>query len=74
MLDLMSPTVGTNYHGFGLNLRVRVLTDVENNGTRGTRAFIQVQASMRIKTLCPMCVDCIMIAWIETLSTPPFIG
>jgi hypothetical protein len=26
------------------------------------------------KTLRPMCVGCIMIAWVETPSTPPFIG
>jgi hypothetical protein len=51
-----------------------VLMDVENNGMQGTRGFIQVQASVRIKTLCHMCVGCIMIAWIETFSIPPFIG
>jgi hypothetical protein len=33
-----------------------VLTDVKNNGTQGTRGFIQVQASVRIKTICPVCV------------------
>jgi hypothetical protein len=51
-----------------------VLTDVENNGTQGTRWIIQVRASMRIKTLRPVCVDYIIIHWIETPSTPPFIG
>jgi hypothetical protein len=29
---------------------------------------------VRIKTLCPICVGCIMIAWVETPSTSPFIG
>jgi hypothetical protein len=48
--------------------------NVKNNGTHGTRGFIQVQATVRIKTLRPMCVDCIMIRWVEILSTPPFIG
>jgi hypothetical protein len=24
-------------------------------------------------SMCPMCVSCIMIAWVETPSTPPFI-
>jgi hypothetical protein len=51
-----------------------VLTDVENNGTQETRGFIQVRASVRIKTLHLVCVGCIMIAWIETPSTHPFIG
>jgi hypothetical protein len=51
-----------------------VLTDVESNGTQWTRGFIQVQASVRIKMLRPMCVSCIMICWVETPSTPPFIG
>jgi hypothetical protein len=44
--------------------------DVENNGMQETRGFIQVRASMRIKTLRPVCVGCIMIRWIETTSTP----
>jgi hypothetical protein len=26
------------------------------------------------KTIRPGCVSCIMIAWVETASTPPFIG
>jgi hypothetical protein len=26
------------------------------------------------KTLCPVCINFIMIAWIETPPTPPFIG
>jgi hypothetical protein len=51
-----------------------VLTNVENNGMQGTQGFIQVWASMRIKTLRPVCVDCIMVAWVETPSTPPCIG
>jgi hypothetical protein len=55
-------------------LRVGVLTDVENNGTQGRRGFIQLWASRRIKTLCPVCVGCIMIAWVETPSTPLFKG
>jgi hypothetical protein len=29
----------------------------KNNGTLGTRGFIQVQAFVRIKTLRPVCVD-----------------
>jgi hypothetical protein len=55
-------------------LRVAVLTDVENNETQETRGFIQVWASVRIKTLCSVCVDCIMISLVETPSTHPFIG
>jgi hypothetical protein len=41
-LDLMSPTVGANYHGLGLDLRIEVLMDVENNRMQGTQGFIQV--------------------------------
>jgi hypothetical protein len=41
---------------------------------QGTLGFIQVHASVRIKNLRHVCVDCIMIAWVETPSTPPFIG
>jgi hypothetical protein len=41
-LDLVSPTVGAKCHGLGLDLRVGVLTDVENNSSQGTRGFIQV--------------------------------
>jgi hypothetical protein len=33
-----------------LDLRVWVLTDVKNNGTQGTQGFIQVRASVRIKS------------------------
>jgi hypothetical protein len=51
-----------------------VLTDMENNGTQVTQGFIQVQAFMGIKILRPVCVSCIIIAWVETPSTPPFIG
>jgi hypothetical protein len=51
-----------------------VLTDVENNGTQETRGFIQVQTSVRIKIICPVCVGYIMIVWVETPSIPPFIG
>jgi hypothetical protein len=40
-----------------LELRVGVFTDVKNNGMRGTRGFIQVQSSLWIKTLCPVCVS-----------------
>jgi hypothetical protein len=61
-------------HGFLLDLRVGVLTDVENNGTLETRWFIQVRASVRIKTLHPMCIACIMIPWVETPSTPLLLG
>jgi hypothetical protein len=73
-LDLLNPTVGANYRGLRLDFRVGVLTDVENNGTQETRGFIQVQTSMRIKSECPVCVSCIMIASVETPSTNPFIG
>jgi hypothetical protein len=45
---------------------------VENNGTQETRGFIQVRASVGIKTLCPVCVSCIMISLVETPSTHPF--
>jgi hypothetical protein len=48
--------------------------DAKNNGTQGTRGFIKVRASMRIKTLRPVCVGCIMFHWVETPFTPPFIG
>jgi hypothetical protein len=41
---------------------------------QGTRGFIQVRASVRIKTLCLVSIGYIMIAQIETPSTPPFIG
>jgi hypothetical protein len=53
-------------------LRVGVLTNVENNGTQETRGFIQVHATVRIKNLCPVCVYCIMIAWVETPLYPSF--
>jgi hypothetical protein len=45
-------------HGFWLDLRVGVLTDMENNGTQWARGFIQVWASMRIKpyVLCALVV------------------
>jgi hypothetical protein len=46
--------------------------DVENNGTQVTRGFIQVRASVRINPLRFVWASCIMIAWVETLSTPPF--
>jgi hypothetical protein len=72
-LDLVSSTVGANCHALRLDLRVGALTDVMNNGMQGTQEFIQVQASRRIKAPHPMCVGCIMIAWVETPSTPPFI-
>jgi hypothetical protein len=49
-LDLVSPTVGTNYRGLSLDLRVGIITDVEKNGTQGSRGFIQVEAPVRIKT------------------------
>jgi hypothetical protein len=52
--------------GFWLDLRVGVLTNMENSGTQGTRGFIEVRASMRIKPLHPVCVICIMIHWVET--------
>jgi hypothetical protein len=60
-LDLVSPTVGANYHGLRLDLRIGMLTDMENNEMHGTREFIYVWASMRIRTLHPMCASSIMI-------------
>jgi hypothetical protein len=50
-----------NVHfGFVMDLRLDsregVLTEVMNNGTHETRGFRQVRASLRIITLCPMCV------------------
>jgi hypothetical protein len=39
-----------------LDLRVGVLTDAKNNGTRGIRGFRQARASLRIKTLRPVCI------------------
>jgi hypothetical protein len=33
-----------------------------------TRGFIQVQPSVTVKTLLPVCIGCIMIAWVETPS------
>jgi hypothetical protein len=39
-----------------------------------TRGFKQVWASVTIKTLCHVCVGCIMIAWVETPSTNSSIG
>jgi hypothetical protein len=44
-LDLVSLTMGTNYHGLWLDLRVDVLMNVVNNGTQETRWFMQVHAS-----------------------------
>jgi hypothetical protein len=51
-----------------------VLTDVENNEMQGTQWFIQVRAYVRIKTIRPVCIDCIIIYWVETPSTHSFIG
>jgi hypothetical protein len=73
-LDLVGPMVCTNCHGLGLDLRVGVLTDVENNGTQDTRGFIHVWASVRIKILRPVCISYTMISPVETSFTPPFIG
>jgi hypothetical protein len=39
-----------------LDLGVGVLTDAKNSGMRGTRGFRRVRASLRIKTVCPICV------------------
>jgi hypothetical protein len=41
---------------------------VENNEIQESRGFIQVQASVMVKTLLPVCIGCIMIAWVETPS------
>jgi hypothetical protein len=48
--------VATNFHGFLLDLIVGVLMNAENNGTQGTRGFIQIRASMRIKILHHVCI------------------
>jgi hypothetical protein len=66
-LDLVSPMVGTNCHGLWLDLRVRVLTNVKNKGTQGTRGFIQVRVSMRIKILCPVCVGVLLFIGLTPL-------
>jgi hypothetical protein len=50
-----------------LDLRVGVLTDAKNNDTKGTWGFRQVRASLRIKTLRPMCVG---VLWLFG-SRPP---
>jgi hypothetical protein len=39
-----------------------MLTDMENNEMHGTQEFIYVWASMRIRTLHPMCASSIMIS------------
>jgi hypothetical protein len=39
-----------------LDLRVEMLTDAKNNGTRGTCGFRQVRAFLWMKTLRPVCV------------------
>jgi hypothetical protein len=49
-----------------------MITDVMNNGTQGTQGFIQVQASRRIIALHPVCVGCIIIAWVKTPLYPSF--
>jgi hypothetical protein len=48
--------------------------DVESNGIQGACRFIQIHASVRIKTLHHVCVSFIMIAWVKISSTHPFIG
>jgi hypothetical protein len=70
----MSPIVGANCHGFILDLRVEVLTDAENNGNAGdTRVYTGL--GLREDKNPTSCVRwCIMIRWVETPSTPPFIG
>jgi hypothetical protein len=45
----------------------------EQLNVRDTRVYIGSDLH-EDKTLCPMCVGCIMIAWVEIPSTPPFIG
>jgi hypothetical protein len=45
----------------------------EQWNSRDTRVYIGLDLHEN-KTLRPMCVGCIMIAWVETPSTPPFIG
>jgi hypothetical protein len=55
-------------------LRVRVLTDAQNNGyARDTRVYID--SGLREDKNSTSCVRwCIMIRWVETPSPPPFIG
>jgi hypothetical protein len=48
--------------------------DAKNNGTQGTRGVIQVRAPCEDKIPMSYVRRCIMIYWVETLSTPPFIG
>jgi hypothetical protein len=45
----------------------------EQWNTRGMRVYTG-SGLHEDKTLHPVCVDCIMIAWVDTPSTPPFIG
>jgi hypothetical protein len=40
-----------------LDLRVGVLTNAKNNGTQETRWFRQVQASLQIKIIRPICAS-----------------
>jgi hypothetical protein len=61
-IDLVSPTVGTNYRGFMMN-----------NETWETWGFRQVRASLWIITLRPGCVVVWWCLGFETPSTPPFI-
>jgi hypothetical protein len=41
---------------------------------RKGQEFIQVYASRRIISIRHVCVGCIMIVWVETPSTPLFVG
>jgi hypothetical protein len=63
LLSLRDPI----YRDFWLDLRVCVLTDVGNNGTQGTREFIQVWASVRIKNYV-MCAS--VVLWFIGLRPP----
>jgi hypothetical protein len=73
-LDLVSPTMGANCHGF--------TTGFESSGAHGyeeqwnmrdTRVYIGSGLLADKNTMSYMC-RCIMIAWVETLPTPPFVG
>jgi hypothetical protein len=55
-LDLVGPTMATNYRGIVTGFESGGAHGVMNNGMRETRGFRQVQASLRIITLRPMCV------------------
>jgi hypothetical protein len=73
-LDLISRMVGANYHGF--------TTRIESRGAHGYEEKWNAR-DMGVLIGSDLLVDknptsyvhrCIMIAWVKTPSTPPFIG